>query len=122
MRSVRNAIVIGFAIFLGIAQARASEFDSILRWRNIGPYRGVYRSLDGGKTFEKVLYRDENVGASDVLIDPSNPQVVYAALWESREGPWENGVFNGDGGGIFKSTDGGKTWRQLTKGLPSNIV
>ena len=84
--------------------------------------RGVYRSLDGGKTFEKVLYRDENVGASDVLIDPSNPQVVYAALWESREGPWENGVFNGDGGGIFKSTDGGKTWRQLTKGLPSNIV
>src|SRR5256886_6020866 len=84
--------------------------------------RGVYRSLDGGKTFEKVLYRNENVGASDVLIDRSNPQVVYAALWESREGPWENGVFNGDGGGIFKSTDGGKTWRQLTKGLPSNIV
>src|SRR5205814_2237315 len=239
MRSVRNAIVIGFAIFLGIAQAHASEFDSILRWRNIGPYRGgrtrgiagvltqpnvfymspvnggvfkstdagrtwqpifddqptasvgviavsvsnpnivyvgsgeglhrpdlsvgdgiykstdagktwthlglrdgqqiaqlavdpknadrifvavaghpygpneergVYRSLAGGKTFEKVLYRDENVGASDVLIDPSNPQVIYAALWESREGPWENGVFNGDGGGIFKSTDGGKTW------------
>jgi photosystem II stability/assembly factor-like uncharacterized protein len=84
--------------------------------------RGVYRSLDGGKTFEKVLYRDENVGASDVLSDPANSQVVYAALWESREGPWENGVFNGDGGGIFKSIDGGKTWRQLTKGLPGNIV
>lgn len=84
--------------------------------------RGVYRSLDGGKTFDKVLYRDENVGASDVGIDPSNPQIVYAALWESREGPWENGVFNGDGGGVFKSTDGGKTWRQLTNGLPPNIV
>ena len=70
--------------------------------------RGVYRSLDGGKTFEKVLYRDENVGASDVQIDPSNPQIVYSALWESREGPWENGVFNGDGGGIFKSS----RWRQ----------
>jgi photosystem II stability/assembly factor-like uncharacterized protein len=84
--------------------------------------RGIYRSLDGGKTFEKVLYRDENVGASDVQIDPSNPQVIYAALWESREGPWENGVFNGGNGGIFKSTDGGKTWRQLTKGLPGNIV
>ena len=84
--------------------------------------RGVYRSLDGGKTFEKVLYRDENVGASDVQIDPSNPAIVYAALWESREGPWENGVFNGDGGGIFKSTDGGKTWLQLTKGLPPGIV
>jgi photosystem II stability/assembly factor-like uncharacterized protein len=84
--------------------------------------RGVYRSLDGGKTFEKVLYRDENVGASDVQIDPSNPLVVYAALWESREGPWENGVFNGDRAGIFKSIDGGKTWRQLTKRLPANIV
>jgi photosystem II stability/assembly factor-like uncharacterized protein len=84
--------------------------------------RGVYRSLDGGKTFEKVLYRDENVGASDVQIDQSNPQVVYAALWESREGPWENGVFNGDGGGVFKSTDGGKTWGQLSRGLPGNIV
>jgi photosystem II stability/assembly factor-like uncharacterized protein len=84
--------------------------------------RGIYRSLNGGKTFEKVLYRDENVGASDVQIDPSNPQIVYAALWESREGPWENGVFNGDNGGILKSTDGGKTWRQLTKGLPANIV
>ncbi len=251
MRSLRNAIVIGFAIGLGIGQACAGEFDSILRWRNIGPYRGgrtraiagvpsqpnvfymapvnggvfksidygrtwqpifddqptasigaiavapsnpnivyagsgeglhrpdlsvgdgiykstdagrtwthlglrdgqqiaqlvvdpktpdrifvavtghpfgpneergVYRSLDGGKTFEKVLYRNENVGASDVQIDPNNPQIVYAALWESREGPWENGVFNGDGGGIFKSIDGGKTWRQLSKGLPGSIV
>ena len=84
--------------------------------------RGICRSLDGGKTFEKVLYRDENIGASDVQIDPSDPQVVYAALWESREGPWENGVFNGDGGGIFKSADGGNTWRQLTKGLPLDIV
>jgi photosystem II stability/assembly factor-like uncharacterized protein len=251
MRSVRKAIVIGLAIILGLGQARAGEFDSILRWRNIGPYRGgrtraicgvpsqpnvfymapvnggvfksidygrtwqpifddqptasigaiavsisnpnivyagsgeglhrpdlsvgdgiykstdaggtwthlglrdgqqipqlavdpknpdrifvavaghpygpneergVYRSLDGGKTFEKILYRDENVGASDVQIDPDNSQIVYAALWESREGPWENGVFNGDGAGIFKSTDGGKTWQQLTKGLPGNIV
>jgi photosystem II stability/assembly factor-like uncharacterized protein len=251
MRSVRNAILIGLASILGIGQARAGEFDSILRWRNVGPYRGgrtraicgvpsqpnvfymapvnggvfksidygrtwqpifddqptasvgaiavsisnpnivyvgsgeglhrpdlsvgdgiykstdagktwthlglrdgqqiaqlavdsknpdrifvavaghpygpneergVYRSLDGGKTFEKVLHRDENVGASDVQIDPSNPQIVYAALWESREGPWENGVFNGDGGGIFKSTDGGKAWLQLTKGLPGGIV
>jgi len=84
--------------------------------------RGIYRSLDGGKSFEKVLYHDENVGASDVQIDPSNPQIVYAALWESREGPWENGVFNGDGGGIFKSTDGGRTWRQLNKGLPPGVV
>src|SRR5262249_25883983 len=251
MRSLRDLVVIAVAIVLGIGQARAAEFDSILRWRNVGPYRGgrtravcgvpsqpnvfymaavnggvfksidygrtwqpifddqptasigaivvppsnpnivyvgsgeglhrpdlsvgdgsykstdagktwehlglrdgqqipqlavgptnadrsfvavaghpygpneergVYRSVDGGKTFEKVLYRDENVGASDVQIDPSNPRTVYAALWESREGPWENGVFNGNGGGIFKSVDGGKTWRQLSKGLPDNIV
>jgi photosystem II stability/assembly factor-like uncharacterized protein len=251
MQSIRTAIVIGFAIILAIGQVSAGEFDSILRWRNVGPYRGgrtravcgvpsqpnvfymapvnggvfksidygrtwqpifddqptasvgavavapsnpnviyvgsgeglhrpdlsvgdgvykstdagktwahlglrdgqqipqlavdpknadrvfvavaghpygpneergVYRSIDGGKTFEKVLYRDENIGASDVQIDPANPQIVYAALWESREGPWENGVFNGNGGGIFKSIDGGKTWRQLSKGLPDNIV
>jgi photosystem II stability/assembly factor-like uncharacterized protein len=251
MRSIRAAIIFGFAIVLGIWPVSAGEFDSILRWRNIGPYRGgrtraicgvpsqpsvfymapvnggvfksidygrtwqpifddqptasvgaialsisnpniiyvgsgeglhrpdlsvgdgvykstdagktwthlglrdgqqipqlavdpknpdrifvavaghpygpneergVYRSVNGGKTFEKVLYRDENVGASDVQIDPSNPTTVYAALWESREGPWENGVFNGNGGGIFKSLDGGKTWRQLTKGLPDNVV
>jgi photosystem II stability/assembly factor-like uncharacterized protein len=251
MRSIRTAIIFGFAIVLAIGQACAGEFDSILRWRNVGPYRGgrtravcgvpsqpnvfymapvnggvfksidygqtwqpifddqptasigaiavapsnpnivyvgsgeglhrpdlsvgdgvykstdagktwthlglrdgqqipqlavdpknpdrifvavaghpygpneergVYRSVDGGKTFEKVLYRDANVGASDVQIDPINPQIVYAALWESREGPWENGVFNGNVGGIFKSVDGGKTWRQLSKGLPNNVV
>ncbi len=251
MRRVRSSIAIAFALSVGIGQAGAGEFDSILRWRNVGPYRGgrtraicgvpsqpnvfymapvnggvfksidygrtwqpifddqptasigaiavsisnpnvvyvgsgeglhrpdlsigdgvykstdagktwahlglgdgqqiaqlavdpknpdrvfvavaghpygpneergVYRSVDGGNTFEKVLYRDQNVGANDVQVDPSNPVIVYAALWESREGPWENGVFNGDGGGIFKSTDGGKTWRQLTNGLPGNIV
>jgi photosystem II stability/assembly factor-like uncharacterized protein len=86
------------------------------------PERGVYRSLDGGKTFERVLGKDENVGAGDVQIDPRNPQIAYAALWESREAPWENGVFNGDGGGIFKSTDGGKNWKELTKGLPPGVV
>jgi photosystem II stability/assembly factor-like uncharacterized protein len=84
--------------------------------------RGLFRSTDGGKTFEKVLYRDENTGASDVQIDPGNVAVVYAGLWESREGPWENATFNGSNGGIFKSADGGTTWRQLTKGLPENIV
>ena len=84
--------------------------------------RGIYRSVDGGKTFENVLHRDDNVGASDVQIDPNNSNIVYATLWESREAPWENGVFNGEGGGVFKSTDGGQNWKQLTKGLPPGIV
>src|SRR5882724_4161638 len=65
---------------------------------------------------------DENIGASDVLIDPSNPEIVYATLWEAREGPWENGAWNGAGGGIFKSTDGGQTFTQLTGGLPKDVI
>jgi photosystem II stability/assembly factor-like uncharacterized protein len=84
--------------------------------------RGIFRSADGGQTFERVLYKDENTGGADVQIDPSNTDTVYASLWEAREGPWENGAWNGTGGGIFKSTDGGKTWRQLTRGLPDGIV
>ncbi|MGA9997818.1 MAG: hypothetical protein WBP93_20550 [Pyrinomonadaceae bacterium] len=84
--------------------------------------RGIFRSTDGGKSFEKVLYKDENTGGADVQIDPTSPNTVYASLWEARQGPWENGAWNGTGGGIFKSTDGGKTWNQLTKGLPDGIV
>jgi len=65
---------------------------------------------------------DENVGASDVLIDPANPEIVYATLWEAREGPWENGAWNGAGGGIFKSLDGGLTFQQLAGGLPKDVI
>ncbi len=83
------------------------------------PERGVYRSTDGGKTWEKVLYKDENTGAVQVTIDPVNPQIVYADLWAGRQGPWENGAWNGPNSGLFKSTDGGETWRQLTQGLPT---
>ena len=84
--------------------------------------RGVFLSNDGGKSFSKTLYKDENTGAADVQFDPSNPQVAYASLWEAREGPWENAEWNGTNGGIFKTTDGGKTWRPLTKGLPNDVV
>jgi photosystem II stability/assembly factor-like uncharacterized protein len=81
--------------------------------------RGVFRSTDGGQTFEKILYKDENTGAADVQIDPANPDTIYASLWEARQGPWENGAWSGAAGGIYKSTDGGKNWRQLKGGLPS---
>src|SRR4029450_10608691 len=248
MRSLRNAFVIGFAIGFGIGQIRAGEFDSILRWRGIGPYRGgrvraiagvpsqpnvfymaqvnggvwkttdygrtgfpifddqpagslgsiavalsdpnvvyvgsgeglqrpdlsvgdgiykstdagktwthlglrdgqqipqivldprdpnrlfvavlghpygpnaergIFRSTDGGRTFEKVLYKDENTGGIDVAFDPQNSQTVYAVLWEARQAPWENGAFSGPGSGLFKSTDGGTTWRAIGQGLPT---
>jgi len=84
--------------------------------------RGVFRSTDGGKTFDRVLFKDENTGAKDVDIDPSNPDIVYATLWEQRQGPWENAAWSGTNGGIFKSTDGGTTWKPLTNGLPAGIV
>jgi photosystem II stability/assembly factor-like uncharacterized protein len=81
--------------------------------------RGVFRSTDGGKTFEKVLYKDENTGAIALAFDPKNSRTVYSVLWAARQGPWENGSWQGPGSGLFKSTDGGTTWRQLTKGLPT---
>ena len=84
--------------------------------------RGIYRSTDGGRTFQKVLYKDENTGGSDVAIDPANPDTVYAALWEARQGPWENSSWGGNNGGLFKSTDGGATWRQLTQGLGDGVT
>ncbi|HEV8283414.1 MAG TPA: hypothetical protein VGQ09_03845 [Chitinophagaceae bacterium] len=81
--------------------------------------RGVYRTLDGGKTWEKVLYKDENTGAVQVTIDPKSPNIIYADLWAGRQGPWENGAWNGPESGLFKSTDGGTTWKKLTTGLPT---
>jgi len=83
------------------------------------PERGIFRSADGGRSFDKVLYRDENTGGVDVAFDPQNPDIVYAVLWEARQAPWENGAFSGPGSGLYKSTDGGTTWRQLGGGLPT---
>ena len=80
--------------------------------------RGVYRTLDGGKTWERVLYKDENTGAVQVTIDPNNSNIVYADMWAGRQGPWENGAWNGKESGLFKSIDGGTTWKKLTAGLP----
>jgi photosystem II stability/assembly factor-like uncharacterized protein len=81
--------------------------------------RGVFRSLDGGRTFTKVLYKDQHTGAVDLAFDPVNPRIVYAVLWQARQGPWENGTFSGPNSGLYKSTDGGTTWSQLTGGLPT---
>ncbi len=81
--------------------------------------RGVFRTVDGGGTWKKVLYTDENTGAVALAFDPSDANTVYAVLWAARQGPWENGAWQGPGSGLFKSTDGGTTWKQLTKGLPT---
>jgi photosystem II stability/assembly factor-like uncharacterized protein len=81
--------------------------------------RGVYRTTDGGKNWERVLYKDENTGAIQVTIDPKDPNIVYADLWAARQGPWENGAWDGKESGLYKSTDGGTTWKKLTNGLPT---
>jgi photosystem II stability/assembly factor-like uncharacterized protein len=85
--------------------------------------RGIFRSEDGGRTWTKVLYKDDSTGGSDVVIDPKNPQVVYASLWGERLEPWEDAnTYDTTSGGLFKSTDGGATWKQLSNGLPADLV
>ncbi|MEO7963802.1 MAG: glycoside hydrolase, partial [Gemmatimonadaceae bacterium] len=81
--------------------------------------RGVYRSTDGGETFKKVLGKDENTGAIDIVMSPNDPNTLYAALWEARQGPWENSAWQGAGTGLFKSTDGGDNWTSIMTGLPT---
>src|SRR5262245_55027339 len=81
------------------------------------PERGVFRSLDGGASWEKVLYLDERHGVSDLEIDPENPNVLYAALWAFERKPWT--ITSGsESGGLYKSVDSGATWKKLEKGLP----
>ncbi|HXE78406.1 MAG TPA: hypothetical protein VN614_09185, partial [Rhodanobacter sp.] len=84
--------------------------------------RGIFRSTDGGKTFQKVLYKNEYVSGNDVRIDPSNPNIVYAGLWQQQQSYIEGKEFGGTEGGIFKSTDGGSTWKELTNGLPAGVI
>src|SRR2546423_693399 len=81
--------------------------------------RGVYRSRDGGASWEKVLFKNDDVGAIDLNFDPANSQIVYATLWNVRRPPWFiYAPANGPGGGIFKSSDGGTTWKEIDDGIP----
>ena len=82
--------------------------------------RGVYRSSDGGNTWEKILYVDENTGAADLSMDVNNPRVLYAGMWDHLRAPWQVRS-GGPGSGIHKSVDGGETWTELTKGLPAEL-
>lgn len=82
------------------------------------PERGVFKSIDGGATWRRVLFRDENSGAIDLALDPHDPQTIYASLWQTRRPPWS--VYppsNGPGSGLYKSADGGATWKHLS-GMP----
>src|ERR1035437_3939856 len=80
--------------------------------------RGLYKSTDGGKTWNKIFYVNERTGCADIAIDPTNPEIVYASMWEFRRQPF---AFNsgGPGSGMYKSKDGGKTWMELKDGLPA---
>ena len=85
------------------------------------PERGIYRTTDGGKTWNKVLFKNADTGASAVSMDPNNPRILFAGLWQARRRPWEMSS-GGPGSGLYMSRDGGDTWKQLTgKGLPDGI-
>ena len=85
--------------------------------------RGVFRTRDGGKTWEKILYRHKKAGAIDLILDPSNPRIIYAALWEFYRTPYSLSS-GGNGSGLFKSTDGGDNWKEIShnKGLPQGML
>ena len=85
------------------------------------PERGVYRSTDGGTTWEQVLYISDDAGIADLELDPFNPRVLYAAAWRVERKPWTL-IDGSDEGGLFRSTDGGDTWERLEGGLPTGVL
>jgi photosystem II stability/assembly factor-like uncharacterized protein len=118
---------VGFDQSDGIAKIRIHPTNpDIVFVASFGKYsvpsteRGVFKSTDGGKTWKKVLYRDDKTGAIDIAIDRTNPSVMYAALWEAYRKEYQMSS-GGPGSGLFKSTDGGETWKEITRntGLPA---
>ncbi len=88
---------------------------------NPSPDRGLYKTTDGGKTWIKLLYADENTGCCDVAIDKQNPDILYAGMWEFRRYPWAFSS-GGKGSGLFRSADGGSTWTKITQGMPDGVL
>ncbi|HEX9563117.1 MAG TPA: hypothetical protein VF981_04070 [Gemmatimonadaceae bacterium] len=115
---------IGLEGTAAIAKVRTHPTDPDVAWVaaagnlwKAGPDRGVYKTVDGGKTWTKALYVDTLTGATDLVVDPSDANVLYAAMYQRLRQPWGfNG--GGPGSGIYKSTDGGTTWQKLTNGIP----
>ncbi|NUN46871.1 exo-alpha-sialidase [bacterium] len=89
----------------------------------INKERGIYKTTDGGKTWKQTLYKDDKTGAVEVALDPRNPRIVYAALWEAHRNAWSM-TSGGSGSGLYKSTDGGETWTDISKypGLPKGVI
>jgi photosystem II stability/assembly factor-like uncharacterized protein len=121
---------VGFSESDGIAKIRIHPTNpqivfvaSFGKYSVPSPERGLFKSTDGGRTWRKVLYRDDQTGAVDISIDPSNPNVIYAALWEAYRKEYQMSS-GGPGSGLFKSTDGGETWTEITRnpGLPRGVV
>lgn len=86
-----------------------------------GPDRGVYRTTDGAKTWKKVLFADDKTGCIDLVLDPSNPRILYAGFWQAERKPWTI-IDGGEKGGVWKTSDGGETWKRLEGGLPEGVV
>ena len=85
------------------------------------PERGVYRTPDGGKNWERVLYVNEKTGAMDLVMDPNNPRILYAGMWQVQRKPWTL-IDGGPDGGVFQTKDGGNTWKKVEGGLPSGVL
>jgi photosystem II stability/assembly factor-like uncharacterized protein len=108
-----------------IARVQVSPTDGNTVWAcatghlwNSHPDRGVYKTTDGGKSWKKVLYVDADTGCSDLAVDPQDPSILYAGMWQFRRTP-SSFSSGGKGSGLYKSTDGGDTWRQVRTGLPA---